>query len=78
MEKGVHTEVITLKCMYIVFTIKQFYCFYKFIKKKETEILKNLYIKLIKKYIPISLLILLISSLMEVYISNRIILHFVG
>jgi hypothetical protein len=69
---------ILVSYIVIVFTIKQFYCFYKVIKTKETEILKKLYIKLMKKYIPISLIILLISSLMEVYVSNRIILHFVG
>ncbi|MDR6999445.1 hypothetical protein J2Y67_001892 [Neobacillus niacini] len=66
---------IIVSFIVFMFTIKQFYFFYLFLKTKQANDLKRLYIELLKKYIPISIIILFISAIFEVYISNRIILN---
>jgi hypothetical protein len=58
-----------------MFTIKQFYFFYLFLRTKDTSDLKRLYKGLLKRYIPFSILILCLSALFEVYLSNRIIVN---
>jgi hypothetical protein len=60
----------------LLFTVQQLYCFYLFFKHKETTQLKLLYKKLLKNYLPLSILILFISAILEVYVSNRIVISF--
>lgn len=62
----------------ILFTIKHFLCLYRFIRTKKMSEFKKLYLNLIKRYIPLSLLILLLSAFCEVYISNKIFLKLIG
>lgn len=69
---------IIISFIVLIFTVKHLYYFIQFFKTRETKPLTMLYFKLIKKYIPISLGVLLISAFCEVYISNRLLIHFLG
>ncbi|GGJ77918.1 hypothetical protein GCM10007111_44270 [Virgibacillus kapii] len=69
---------ILVSFILILFTFKQFKAFYYVYKYKSTNYLKQLYSKLLKKYIPLSLTILLISAFFEVYISNAVILKIIN
>ncbi|WP_110929862.1 stage II sporulation protein M [Paenibacillus bouchesdurhonensis] len=61
----------------LVFTFQQFRCFYQYLKYKDMRILKKLYLNLILRYIPASLILMFIASFLEVYLSNRIFLAFI-